>query len=72
MMHKRVIFKGQEFWFNDESSLLEATLSPLDHFDESGKLLAPLGSISYAVIEGDKILRHHEVIGTIDDLEKPS
>ena len=65
-MHKRVTFKGQEFWLHGD------LLSPLDHFDEAGELLAPLGSISYAVIEGNEILRHHEVIGTLDDLEEPS
>ena len=71
-MHKRVTFKGQEFWFNDKGHFCEAVISPLDHFDESGNLLAPLGSISYAIIEGDNILRHGEVIGTLDDLEEPS
>ena len=71
-MHKRVTFKGQEFWLNDELPFTEAVLAPLDHFNEAGKLLAPLGEISYAIIEGEEILRHHEVIGTLDDLEEPS
>jgi hypothetical protein len=49
-----------------------ANISPLDHYDEEGNLLAmPLIDISYAVIllGSDKIMRYGQIIGTVDDLE---
>ena len=63
MRHKKVKFKGEEYWWHDD------LLSPIDHYTDNGELLAdPFTDISYAVIEGKNILRFHEKIGTIEDL----
>ena len=63
-MHKKVEFNGEQYWLHED------LLSPLDHFDSDGELLAnPFSDISYAVIEDGKIKRYHQVIGTVDDLK---
>ena len=60
----RVRFKGEEYW------LIDDMLAPIHHFSASGDLLAnPFIDVSYAVIEGNNILRFHCCIGTRDDLE---
>ncbi len=68
--HCKVVFKGQTYWYSTCS--MGANISPLDHYDEEGNLLAmPLIDISYAVIllGSDKIMRYGQIIGTVDDLE---
>lgn len=63
--HCRVRFNGEEYWLHDDY-----LLSPLDHFNEDGKLLAnEFIDISYAVVEDGKIKRYQEVIGSLDELE---
>lgn len=71
MIHKRVVFKGEEYWYHkDDNGFCEAMLSPIDHYDDSGNLLAnPLSDCSYAVIEGNNIVRFQEKIGNISELE---
>jgi hypothetical protein len=63
-IHKKVEFKGEIYWRNGDN------ISPLDHFDENGSLLAnPFSDISYAVVFGNEIKRYGEVIGTQEDLK---
>jgi hypothetical protein len=68
---KRVRFKDEEYWLADGRPWSDYNLSPLDHYDEDGNLLAnPFVAISYAIVEdGDKIMRFGEQIGTLADLE---
>lgn len=64
MSHAKIKFKGEEYWLHDD------LISPLDHYDEGGDLIAdPFTDISYAVVEGNNILRFHQVIGTMDEIE---
>ena len=39
MLHKRVKFRGREFWLT-ESEFSDALLSPIDHYSDNGELLA--------------------------------
>jgi len=71
-MHKKVRFKGEIYWYHTSEIGLGVNISPLDHYTDSGELLAdPLYDISYAVInEGSEdIMRYGEKIGTVSDLE---
>jgi hypothetical protein len=70
-MIKKVRFKGEEYWLAP-SDFAEFNLSPLEHFNESGEMLAnPFHDISYAVVEnGGKIMRYGEQIGHISELEE--
>jgi hypothetical protein len=64
---KRVVFKGQVYWLVDGDKL-----SPLSHFNEAGEFQPGAyhdGFVSYAVIEGQSILRYHQVIGQVSDLQ---
>lgn len=64
VMHRKVKFKGEMYWQH------EANISPLEHYSEDGELLAnPFRDLSYAVVEGDNIMRFQEVIGKVSDLE---
>jgi len=64
-IHKKVRFQGQIYWRNGRQ------ISPLDHFNESGELLAdPLSDVSYAVVtDNGDIMRFCEIIGREEDLE---
>ena len=69
MIHKKIRFKGVEYWRNDEFGY--DLLSPLHHFSETGELLADVfHDISYAMIEGEDIVRYGECIGNINELEE--
>lgn len=62
-MHRKVEFKGEIYWHSNNN------ISPLDHYDEDGNLLAdPFHDISYAVVVGDDIMRYGQVIGKVTDL----
>jgi hypothetical protein len=68
-IHKRVVFHGEVFWLHDDGDGDVAYLCPLDHYDETGELTAnPFRDISYAIIDGDEIWRHREVIGSVSEL----
>jgi hypothetical protein len=69
-VHKRVRFKGVEYWLHTSGVGSDYNLSPLDHYNEDGELLAnPLIDLSYAVIQGEDIMRWGEVIGNVSELE---
>jgi hypothetical protein len=70
-IHKKVRFKGELYWLHETRISGEYNLSPLEHYDEDGKLTLPnpFIDISYAVVEGDTIYRWHQKIGSITDLE---
>jgi hemerythrin len=62
--HIKVHFQGEEYWLHDYN------LSPLDHYDESGKLtINSFHDISYAVIEDGKIMRYGKQIGLESEME---
>lgn len=62
--HVKITLNGEEYWLNEHH-----LISPLDHFNELGDFLADWGDISYAVIEGNKIMRYGRPIAAITDLE---
>lgn len=68
-MVKKVEFKGELYWL-DPNNFAEFNLSPLDHYNKDGELLAnPFRDVSYAIIEnGGKIMRYGEQIGVLADL----
>lgn len=69
MIHKRVIFKGEVYWLHGPVYTDAFNLSPLDHYDDVGELTAdPLRDISYAVIEGESIMRYGDEIGKKSEL----
>jgi len=69
MIHKKVRFKGEIYWLSHTD--FGFNLSPLDHYDESGELLAnPFRDISYAFVFNGKIMRFEKEIGTMADLEE--
>lgn len=70
MIHKKVTFKGEKYWYHDCD--YGVNISPLNHYNENGDLLAnPFEDISYAVIMlgSEDIMRFGQVIGTKADLE---
>ena len=71
MIHKKVRFKGEEYWLHGkEFERDNIYLSPLSHFDENGELLAnPFRDVSFAVIEDNDIVRYGDKIGELKDLE---
>lgn len=70
MIHKKVRFKGEIYWLHEVGGL-GYNLSPLEHYDDLGELLAnPLREISYAVVQNGDILRYGTVIGRMEDLEE--
>jgi hypothetical protein len=67
MIHKKVRFQDKEYWLHEGA--LGFLLSPLDHYSESGELLANPSDISYAILESDgRLMRFGEQIGTDKDL----
>lgn len=69
MIHKKVLFKDTIYWYHDEQGIFPPMLSPLDHYDKQGDLeVNPLSAHSYAIIEGDNIMRFGSIIGNISDL----
>lgn len=69
MIHKRVSFRDEVYWYHDsDGDGFYIMLSPLDHYSDSGELLAELHDISFAVIEGDNIMQFGEVIGHVSEL----
>jgi hypothetical protein len=68
MIHKKVRFRGKEYWYHQ--GFYSPLLSPLDHFDNNGNFLVdPFHSESFAIIEGDNIVRFGKDIGKISELE---
>lgn len=68
LVHRKVTFNGETYWLH--SAFGGYNLSPLNHYDDGGELLAnPFSDISYAVIINNEIMRYGAVIGTIDDLK---
>ncbi len=71
MIHKKVRFKGEEYWFHDSGRGAGAMLSPLDHYNEEGELLAhPFHDVSYGIILNGNVMRYGEVIGKEEELEE--
>jgi hypothetical protein len=63
-IHKRVTFRGDVYWRHED------LLSPLDHYDDAGDLLADaFVDVSYALIIGPEIHRHGQVIGRTSELQ---
>ena len=56
---------GKKYWMV-KSFCGGFNISPISHFSEDGELLAdPFKDLSYAITEGDYILRYHEIIGSV-------
>ena len=71
MIHKKVLFKGEQFWLhNSETGVITKNLSPIHHYDDDGDLLIDaFEGISFAVVTGDgSIVRFCEVIGHESEL----
>ena len=70
--HRKVRFRGEQYWLHHDIGDEMAMLSPLEHYDDAGCLLAnPLRDISYAVVTSEgEIRRYRETIGTIEDLKE--
>ena len=68
MIHKKVKFKDEIYWLH--TTWYGFNLSPLEHYSESGELLANgFSDTSYAIAKPDgSIYRHGKVIGTVKDL----
>jgi hypothetical protein len=64
--HEKVRLNGETYWLHGDC------LSPLDHYDETGELLAnPFRDVSYAIVlEDGSIMRYRHKIGTLEDLER--
>ena len=70
MLHKRIRFRGEEYWLH-ESDYCDGLISPIDHYSESGELEAnPFIDISFAVVEGNNIMRFGDKIGDISEIEE--
>jgi hypothetical protein len=73
MIHKKVKFRNEVYWLHRDWDYLPfMNLSPLEHYDEKGELQREFwNSISYAVVNrSGQIMRHNEVIGTIEEITK--
>jgi len=69
MIHKKVKFNGEIYWLHGPYFGDSYNISPLDHYNENGELLAnPSVDLSYAIMLNDEILRYGGVIGTASDL----
>jgi len=68
-MHKRVSFKDKVYWLHGPTYGNVYNISPLNHYSEDGEVLAdPFRDISFAILEGDKIMQFGHEIGTVSDL----
>jgi hypothetical protein len=68
-MPKKIKFKGEIYWLS-ESAFTDGNISPLNHYDENGNLAVSFDDISYAIIEGNKIMRFGECIGDVSEIEE--
>lgn len=69
MIHRKVKFKNQIYWHHNIG--IVDCISPLNHYSKDGKLLAnSLDDISYAIIEGDNIVRFGHSIGKVFELKE--
>jgi hypothetical protein len=68
-IHKKVIFQDREYWYHETP--YGANVSPLSHYDDSGKLLADPHAESFAIVTSSGIImRYGNMIGRIDDLKE--
>lgn len=68
--HRKVKFNGGTYWLNGPTEMGCFNLSPLDHFSESGELLAnPFTCVSYAIVVRGEVVRHGITIGYESDIK---